>query len=104
MVELIGKPKRNASNKLKEGAIEAAAALEQQYERMADKKDAIINAAENKFYEMGAQSRDLVNKGEEQVKQYCNTLENQVRSYPLLSLGAAVLVGVLLSRLLGGNK
>jgi ElaB/YqjD/DUF883 family membrane-anchored ribosome-binding protein len=94
----------NLADTIKEKAADTTANIGQKYEQMKDKKEAMLEVAEGKAYALGAKSREWMDKGEEQLRQYCHTLEGRVKTHPMLAISAAMATGALLSRLFWRNR
>ncbi len=104
MVTRIEKTNDDLSNDIKDKTTEAASTLKQKYEQMTGKKETVLDTAEDKLYEIGAKSRKVIDEGEERLRQYCHTIEGQVKTHPMLSIGVAALAGAFLAKIFSSKK
>lgn len=89
---------------LSQVAREASAAAENKYSKVKEKGRALMENAEEKAYQFGAKTRELIDDAEGKLKQGISSLESQVRSHPIISITGAMLVGGLLVKIFSRTR
>ncbi len=64
----------------------------------------IKEGLEQNAYELGSKVKEKIDEGQEYAKNSLHSLEEQVKSNPLLSIGISLLAGMVISKLFNSNK